>query len=153
MKKIIIFVLTVSLVSILLYQPVPVVRFYNNTEEDVHLFYGESKCTDEPDEEEVAKLMKPELILSKETLTFSPGIINIFRSDRCMYTGWRMGSHAHPLRKGSRAFMIKSDSDACAISIIFNKKEDVIKKKASFFVIKNLLHLMHLRTKIIKSIR
>lgn len=36
MRKIIIFVLTVSLVSILLYQPVPVVRFYNNTEEDVY---------------------------------------------------------------------------------------------------------------------
>lgn len=138
MKKIIIFVLVVSLVSILLYQPVPVVRFYNNTEEDVYLFYGESKCTDEPDEEEVAKLMKPELILSKKTLTFSPGIINIFRSDRCMYTGWRMGSHAHPLRKGSRAFMIKSDSDACVISVIFNKKEDVIKNNESFFCYKKL---------------
>ena len=34
--------------------------------------------------------------------------------------------------------MIKSDSDACVISIIFNKKEDVIKNNESFFCYKKL---------------
>lgn len=138
MKKIIIFILMVFLVSILLYQPMPAIRFYNNTDEGVYLFYGESKCTDEPDDEEAAKLMKPKLIMPKETLRFPPEIKNMFKPDRCMYMGWRMGSRAHPLRKGSRAFIIQSGSGECAMSVIVNRQEDVIEKNKRLFCYKQL---------------